>query len=113
MKLVIDLPDWCDERNIYVKAGIELVAYKLLGENKIHVKSSRCNMCGKCCENLPDGFPFPRKANGDCVNLEKSKRGDYGNCKLGLWRPHMCCVGLEQKSKRDYCAIEYEERSIN
>jgi len=28
MKIEIELPDWCDERHIYVVAVTELVAYK-------------------------------------------------------------------------------------
>lgn len=110
MKVELELPDWVDERHIFIVAGIEMVAYNLYGERKWYIKTGKCNMCGKCC-NMPNGkyFPYPRTKDGDCVHLKKSVRGDYGECSLGTRRPWECCTDLTQrKNDRPYCTVEYE-----
>ena len=112
MQLTVDLPEWCDKCNIYIMAGMELAAYKVYGEDVIHVKTARCNQCGKCCMNLPQTFFFNRKEDGSCEFLKMSKKGNYGTCSLGMARPHICNVSRESKETRSYCSIEYEVRPL-
>jgi hypothetical protein len=108
MKINIEIPDWCDERNIYVMAGIELAAYKDFNEDKFHIKTSRCNQCGKCCVNLPKG-QYPLDENGDCIQLDK-RYDDIKPCKLGAMRPFPCCEGDPVKGQwgKDFCSIRYD-----
>jgi len=87
MKIVLQLPEWINERHIYVLAGMELVAFKHKGK-KWKVKISRCSMCGKCCEKLK------------CEHLDKNKECDYF-----LARPFSCCVGI---SNIPDCTEEFE-----
>ena len=111
MKVELDLPDWVDERHIYIVSGIEMVAYSLYGERKWYVKTDRCNMCGKCCTTSPKEYlPFPRNEKGDCIHLRKSKKGDYGECILGVNRPWVCCTDLTQKKKKRFkkCTVDYK-----
>ena len=92
MKIELDLPDWVDTKHIYVMAGIELVAYKHW-KKPWKIKTSRCNMCGKCCESFPKNaskVPYPPNINGVCVYLKKD--GDKKYCSLGINRPFKCCV---------------------
>ena len=89
MKIEIDLPDWCEERNIRVMAGIEQVAYKLAGDAKIHVKTERCSRCGSCCKDLKHWI-F-KTIDGVCEHLKED--GDKTVCGLGVMRPYGCSAG--------------------
>ena len=108
MKIELELPEWTDERNIYIMAGIELAAYKNRG-GKWLVKTERCNQCGKCCMNLRLEHPFP-VIDGRCAHLEKEpgKAPKY-RCALGLQRPFGCCVGTFQGSDAWKLILEYTE----
>ena len=84
MKLEIDIPEWAKEKNIYVFANEELIAYKWHHEDKVHHKIARCNGCGQCCES---GSPF----NGDegpCIFLK-----EHG-CDLGTKIPLTCARSI-------------------
>ena len=112
MKLVIELPDWAEERHIYVMAGIEMLAYKLYGEDVINIKAIRCIQCGKCCMDLKVGMGLPIDEKGTCIHLEKI--GQVYECGLGVHRPYMCSIGLEQKGRKGSpdCAIEYRQKKV-
>ncbi len=93
MKIEIKLPEWADERAIYIMAGIELVAFKI-PEKNWQIKTSRCNMCGKCCMNLRNTHPFPI-IDGKCIHLKKEPGNNQKwRCGLGIHRPFGCCVGI-------------------
>lgn len=81
MSLIINMPEWAQERHIYVFAGIELLAYKLKGR-ELKVKTSRCSMCGKCC--VIRGEP--------CQHLVADGK-DKMVCDYGLARPFSCSIG--------------------
>lgn len=78
-RIDVDLPDWCDERHIYVMAGMELAAYQRVGE-PMKVKVSRCSQCGKCCQKM------------GCEHLEPD--GDKWRCGLAINRPFACCISV-------------------
>ena len=90
MKIEMELPDWVEGKHIYIMAGIELVAYKYLNQ-PWKMKSSRCSMCGKCCEK-----------NG-CKYLIND--GDKKICSLGSGRPFSCSVGI---TDLDNCTEKYD-----
>ena len=104
MKIEFELPDWAEERGIYIFAGIEKLGYKFPDE-KLYIKTSRCNMCGKCCMNLKThSHPI---VDGKCIHLKK----EVGNnprwlCRLGLNRPFGC--GLGTPSNMPECTEKYE-----
>jgi len=94
LQSIPDLPEWTEERHLYVMAGLELVAYKRQGE-EWKVKTSRCSMCGTCCENIgkyPGTEFFPINKDGSCGHLKSD--GNKRVCGLGLSRPFSCSVGL-------------------
>jgi len=80
VKVELDLPEWTNERHLYLMAGIELVAYKHHGEDW-KMKVSRCSMCGKCCEQTNHGE--------GCEHLKDNM------CSLGVKRPWVCCISHE------------------
>jgi hypothetical protein len=104
----IVLGDWTHERNIYIVAGVELAAYKNFNENKLHVKTSRCVQCGKCCLNLPKG-QYSLDENNDCVHLDKSGTGKKP-CTLSMMRPFPCITGdpIIGKWGKEFCSIRYD-----
>jgi len=108
IKIELELPDWADERTIYVMAGIELIAYRFPGKTW-QVKSSRCNMCGKCCMKLGERHPFP-VINGRCVYLVKrpGKNCEEHECILRMHRPFGCCVAVLRNVSE--CTEKFEKR---
>jgi hypothetical protein len=109
MRVEIDLPDWCNERHIYVIAGTELAAYKEAQEGVFHVKTSRCNNCGLCCMGLPEGH-VPTDGEGTCLYLARD--GVKKICSLGATRPWPCIEGDPVKGKwanaKSICSIRYD-----
>jgi len=95
MRIEIDLPDWVDERHIYVMAGIELAAVKLAHEKEFHIKTGRCSYCGQCCTGWRDTEDFPAKRNGSCVYLKND--GEKRVCSLGVIRPLTCSMDWTPK----------------
>jgi len=103
MKITLEIPDWTSERDIYIFAGIESVAYKKFDGDKFNVKTSRCDMCGKCCADPPLKF---KKVDGMCEYYNK-----YTGCSLGILRPFGCSVGDPyingDSDVAEYCSIGY------
>lgn len=109
MKLTIDLPDWCDERHIYIMAGIEMAAYKLYGEDVVNIKTVRCAACGSCCRNLSRYLPDVAE-RGDCIHL--GTRGIDNECGLSEQRPFLCSTGMQHKGLTPKCSIEYRTEKL-
>jgi len=98
-----DLPEWTNERNIYIFAGIEIFMKRDMG--KWYKKIQRCNKCGKCCMNVPDKWPHGKDMKtGNCQCLVY--RANEWLCELGLNRPFSCCVG---EGEENICNIKWEE----
>ncbi len=104
MKIEVEIPDWTEERTIYIMAGIELVAYREPGK-KWKIKAGRCNLCGKCCMNLGKRHPFP-VIDGRCIYLIRESKTTY-ECGLRISRPFGCCVGIPQNMPE--CTEIYKE----
>lgn len=104
MKIPIEIPDWAidEKRTIYILAGMEEVAHKPHGKSW-EVKTTRCNMCGKCCMNVPDNWSHGSK-EGKCKHLVY--RANEYICGLGENRPFQCCIGDD--AGEDYCVITWE-----
>ena len=105
MLLVIDVPEWAQERDITVFAGIELLAAKPFTATTLRIKKDRCNWCGKCCI-LPDG-----------KKCDHSKLiGDHEECDLATERPFSCCNADPCASTPNFedcsCCITYAEVDI-
>jgi len=106
MRIELDLPDWVDERNMRIFAGIELVASKISTDDFWKVKDDRCVQCGKCCTDLkPDHF-CP-SINGECIYLEPEKGGKR-LCKVAIDRPRSCQEDPQRLIKTGECSITYK-----
>lgn len=103
MRIELELPEWAEERHIRIFAGIEEVAKKLHGKSW-QIKVIRCDMCGKCCMDVPENWRFGRdEETGWCKNLIY-----YANeYRCGIDRPFTCCAG--DHSEEEYCCIEWQE----
>lgn len=102
IKIELELPDWVEGKHIYIMAGIELAAYKHLNK-PWKVKTGKCNMCGKCCEDITGKFP-PSK-EGTCIYLENDGK-DKKRCSLAINRPFRCCIGTSNNVKE--CTEKYD-----
>ena len=102
VKIEITLPDWCDERDIVIMAGIEQVAYKHATESTFKIKQTRCNKCGECCK----GF---HTESGYCDHIVLD--GNLKICGLGTDRSYACCIGDPVMDSDDpsVCCITYVE----
>ena len=100
----IELPEWTEGKNIYVFAGIELVALKSVERPVLSVKEVRCNMCGKCCMNLPDNWKHG-VVGSNCQHL--SFDGNDYLCKLGKSRPFACSASDD--SEKEFCCVTWKE----
>lgn len=104
MRIELELPDWANRSNLWIMSDIEPVAYKLK-DGAWEVKTERCSMCGDCCKDLKEPFPF-ELIKGQCVHLMKEAgNSDIYRCGLGLSRPFHCCVG----TRLDTCSVRYKE----
>jgi hypothetical protein len=108
MKIEIEIPDWCDERHIYIMAGTELAAYRLAGSDLFHIKSERCANCGWCCGEHPQ-LIVPGQKKG-CFFLNRI--GTVTACSLGPYRPFACCwadpVLTKHPDALSHCSIRYK-----
>ncbi len=101
MKIILEVSDWIDERNLYLFAGIEPVARRLAYKKFWEVKTNRCSSCGKCCENLGRS-PFGDV--GRCSMLKPV--GKDGECVMGVHRPHLCSVSQPYDIKE--CTVKWQ-----
>lgn len=108
--ITIELPDWTDERHIFIMAGIEMAAYALYGEEVIHIKEDRCNFCGECCRNLKINIE-PIGPDKSCIHLETPIQG-MSECGLGRKRPFDCSTGMHRKGRTPGCCITYRAEKI-
>lgn len=113
MKIILDIPEWAQERHIYILAGIELLAYKKFGTDELLVKTDRCNRCGDCCENIAGKWLYSN-GQGGCIYLQKEP-GDttQRSCMLRTERPLCCSISdpvlFKQKDAEDWCSIRYKK----
>ncbi len=114
MKITIDLPEWTDERHVWVIAGQEPVYCRLRYVDKEgnvtykeFKKKIRCNLCGKCCMNLRPDWIWGVDDKGTCLRLTKGNPGKfYCDIRKG-GMPWDCLKGDNRSS--EFCVLEYEE----
>lgn len=105
MKLEIDIPEWAEERNIHIFAGIEHVAKRESGV--WYIKDKRCNLCGRCCMDVPEDWPHGYDpVTGDCIHLEGSTPDEY-ICGLKADRNFSCCYS--EGDPDEFCNITWSE----
>ena len=106
MKITIEIPDWAEERHIYIMAGIELLAKREVGQ-PLMIKTRRCRACGKCCMDLLSGHPMGLSEEGHCAHLTKEPgANDMYVCGMHSHRPFGCCVA--DPTKVLDCPIKYK-----
>ena len=105
MKIGLDLPDWVDERNIRILAGVELAAVKNHADSFFRVKVGRCNMCGDCCTGLKNHV-YPT-INGECVHLKPPDEQGRRECGIPLYKSRVC-ENDPRPLKHERCSITYK-----
>ncbi len=114
MSVILQIPVWAESRNIYVFAGREVIARKLIN-GPWEVKTARCNLCGECCRSVPPQWPFGRTPDGVCAKLkfEKIIHADgrieegYFCMAKGDVVPFTCCKGRHEDP--EVCSIRFQE----
>jgi len=106
-----ELPDWTDERNIYVQAGLETC---LKRENGIwYIKTGKCatavfaqlgqgQPCGECCKRVPPTWKLGRTEEGYCIHYRGG--ANMNTCAVG-W-PYGCVTG--DHADEAYCKVRWE-----
>jgi hypothetical protein len=105
MKFIVELPGWVSkDSTLMLLADQELVAFKVPG-GSLKIKKDRCNQCGECCLDTPDGHtPFGSDDEDKCNALVKD--GDRWLCTAGPRKPFRC---LPDPNPKIYpgCSIRY------
>lgn len=114
MFVKVELPDFPedDRRALRFMSGIEERARKLPGKDW-EVKTSQCNMCGKCCTKVPDEWKYGKDpVTGHCSHLVYNEGWDNGDtqlgwlCDFGAARPLSCSTGDD--AGEDYCSVKWD-----
>ena len=101
----VTLPDWVDERDIFIVAGMEVVAIRRAYQKTINVKKDRCSQCGKCCMDVSKDHFAGVGSDGNCEYLSFDKLSNLYECKIGPYKPFHCCV-VDQIIPE--CTVTYE-----
>jgi hypothetical protein len=102
LKIEIEIPDEYEERDIFIFAGIDIVARRFKRIEKWEIKTIQCSRCGKCCKTMT-GRSFPFSTPDGCKYLIKS--GNEFLCGLSYYRPNGCAVA-ELETIKD-CTVEW------
>jgi hypothetical protein len=98
------LPKWTEKRNIHIFAGIEHVAKRESGV--WYVKKKRCNLCGKCCMDVPVDWPHGyNHETKNCIHLVKSNDTEY-LCNSKGDRNFSCCYS---EGEPEFCNITWQK----
>jgi len=108
-KRVIVIPEWAEERNLYIMAGIEkLTEYNRVAD-ELTVKVIRCNRCGECCKidkgGIYDRYGY-RGEDGYCKYLTRYPDGTT-ECTAACMKPFVCAQGTPESVSE--CVIKFEE----
>lgn len=116
--VTFNTPPWVRQagENLYIFAGVELLAFYLVAEDQWYVKDGRCNWCGACCADIgtthPD-HPFP-VVGDECIHAADIGRGSgfpavRRQCLIGWMRPLACSIKPEPHDISNYptCSITY------
>lgn len=97
--MVIELPDWAEERNIHFCLADEIgtFAYKHPGEN-LFIKVDRCDQCGECCKGINQTQEWNKLGSYmqvvDNVCSKLTKSGNKWICSYGINSRYTCVVGI-------------------
>jgi hypothetical protein len=89
LRIEIEIPNEYEERDIFIFAGIDIVARRFKNVGSWEVKEEKCSRCGKCC-SMMTGKSFPFSTERGCRYLMKS--GPEHLCGLSYFRPNGCAV---------------------
>lgn len=111
--LCFEIPEWALRRHIYIFAGREVIARKLV-DGPLEIKTVRCNFCGECCHDVSSNWPFGRNEEGACAKLKYEKiihadgRVEEGYfCRAGgPIVPFTCCKGRHEDP--EVCCVRFE-----
>lgn len=87
MKIELDIPDDYEGRNLYVFAGLDIVARNRQGKGW-EIKVGNCSRCGLCCQSIDERHPLGTPDG--CQHLRRSPGEQL--CNLGIFRPHGCAI---------------------
>ncbi|MHA2136289.1 MAG: hypothetical protein ACW99J_20710 [Candidatus Thorarchaeota archaeon] len=74
-KVIFEIPEWAEERHLFLLAGQECIAMQYAGEDDIYIKTGQCVHCQQCCL----GFECEHASPKGC-KLVASGKERYVNC---------------------------------
>lgn len=113
MEIKFKLPDWTDERHLFVIAGQEPVLKRIRRVDKQgnvtytwYKKAVRCNLCGRCCMNLKSTHRWGVDENGTCLRLIEGNPGEFWCDPNKGSMPWDCLKG--DNEGEEFCCLEWE-----
>lgn len=114
MAIKLPIPDWAEGKPITIMAAREPFLIYLPHTGKWYKKTGRCNMCGKCCRDVGEKFPWRDEA-GDCKFLKREVwnfppyNGKEVFICTNYYVPIICGIHLSPVKPHPECSIEYQE----
>ena len=112
MRIIIDLPDWVEDQEIKILAGMEMVAKKMPWDDFWVIKETRCNYCGDCCMDVPTGegkWLYPVTKEGICSKLYEEDGKMLCGAKFD--KPYRC-LDDPLKANSPNCCITYTIQKV-
>lgn len=113
--LKFTLPEWTDERHVWIIAGQEPVLFRqrFVGKDRKvryrwFIKSGRCNLCGKCCMNLRSDWIWGVDSKGTCKRLVEGNPGEF-YCDPNKGGMPWGCLKGDGRERVLECTVRYEE----
>ena len=103
----IEIPEWARARRVIVLLGRECYIVKEPNELP-QIKTVRCNRCGKCCQDPPEGWVYGEQQIDGITYCGAAREEDgVWHCNAGFDAPFTCCRDLLRQKPHPDCVIEY------
>jgi len=107
-KFLVEVPDWATDRRVYIFLGRESFMISE-PDGSLYKKTSRCNLCGKCCEVLDNWYLGTKEIDGKTYCKYVNKVGNMWFCEGGNKASFSCCSDSPNQQPNEDCVIRYQK----